>query len=149
MKRRIECRFSSEGRYDKPVLLHRINNPFPVTCTTVLLFLQEAKKAKAVWDLIILDPPSFSNSKKMRTSLDIRRDHGELIRSCLSLLSPEGKLYFSSNAKGFNLEDGDFPGFNVKDIGKALVDEDFRGKRIPVCYRICRTQNPTEIMEVK
>jgi 23S rRNA G2069 N7-methylase RlmK/C1962 C5-methylase RlmI len=68
-------------------------------------------------------------------SLDLRRDYRNLIRRCLSLLSPGGTLYFRSNARGFHLEAGtDFPGFTIKDITKDLTDEDFRGKKSPVCY---------------
>ena len=99
-------------------------------------FITQAAKRRLRWDIIILDPPGFSNSKGMRGTLDIRRDHLELIRSCLSLLSPGGTLWFSSNARGLSLESGDFPGFIVKDMGKELADEDFRGKRIPLCYTL-------------
>jgi len=100
----------------------------------VTQFIIEAANKKQRWDIIILDPPGFSNSKKMRGTLDIRRDHRDLIQRCLSLLSPNGALWFSSNAKGVELQCGDFPGFDIKDLGKDLADEDFRGKRIPVCY---------------
>jgi len=104
--------------------------------TDVLQFLDQAKTRKNCWDIIILDPPSFSNSKKMFETLDIRRDYQELIGKSLSLLSPDGTLYFSTNAKGFRLQNEDFPGFSVKDLGPSLTDEDFRGKRIPACYKI-------------
>ena len=102
----------------------------------VMLFIKEAAKAKSRWDIIILDPPGFSNSKKMRGTLDLRRDRRELIQSCLSLLGPGGTLYFSSNAKGVSLEGEDFPRYAVKDVRPILIDEDFRGKRIPACYEI-------------
>jgi len=102
--------------------------------TDVLQFLDQARAKKSRWDIIILDPPSFSNSKKMLETLDIRRDYQELIYKCLTLLSPGGTLYFSTNAKGFNLKDEDFSGFTIKDLKQSLVDEDFRGKRIPSCY---------------
>ena len=97
-------------------------------------FISQSARKGFRWDLIILDPPSFSNSKKMRGTLDIRRDHRDLIQNCLSLLSPEGTLYFSSNARGFRLDEGDFPRFQVNEITEKLRDEDFLGKRIPVCY---------------
>ena len=108
----------------------------------VLQFLRNAKNAGAKWDIVILDPPAFSNSKKMRSVLDTRRDHRNLIQSCLSLLSPGGTLWFSSNARGFSLEAGDFPGYILKDMRKELLDEDFRGKTIPLCYTI--THNSRE-----
>jgi len=100
----------------------------------VIKFIAQAARKGLRWDLILLDPPSFSNSKKMSGALDIQRDHRNLIHGCLSLLSPGGKLYFSSNAKGFALGDKDWPGFIIEDITNDLVDEDFKGKRIPNCY---------------
>jgi len=106
----------------------------------VMQFISQAAKKRLRWDLIILDPPSFSNSKKMSGVLDIKRDHRELIRSCLSLLIPGGTLWFSSNAKGFNPESGNLTGYIMKDMGKAIIDEDFRGKRIPLCFTFTDTQ---------
>ena len=102
----------------------------------VTRFIVQAGQKSRRWDIIILDPPAFSNSKSMRGTLDIRRDHRDLIRRCLSLLNPGGTLWFSSNMKGFDLEDKDFPGFTVQDMGKDLLDEDFRGKRMPACYTL-------------
>ncbi|MDR0474899.1 MAG: class I SAM-dependent methyltransferase [Treponema sp.] len=97
-------------------------------------FIAQAEKKGLSWDLILLDPPAFSNSKKMRGILDIKRDHREIINRCLSLLNTGGKLWFSSNAKGFTIRAEDFPGFTLKDMGPYLEDEDFRGKKMPLCY---------------
>ena len=107
---------------------------FSLIRSDVLQFIQEAAQNRSRWDIIILDPPGFSNSKKMRGTLDIRRDYRELIERCLALLAPGGMLYFSANAKGFTLSGEDFPAFTVKDCRAALVDEDFRGKLTPACY---------------
>jgi 23S rRNA G2069 N7-methylase RlmK/C1962 C5-methylase RlmI len=74
----------------------------------------------------------------MSGALDIRRDHRELVGRCLSLLSPGGTLWFSSNAKGFRLESEDFPEINIKDMSAELADEDFKGKKIPVCYTLTK-----------
>jgi 23S rRNA G2069 N7-methylase RlmK/C1962 C5-methylase RlmI len=106
----------------------------------VTRFLAQAAKKGLRWDLIILDPPSFSNSKKTLRAIDLRRDYRQLIDRGLSLLSPGGTLYFSSNARGFRIENADWPGFVVKDITKNLEDEDFIGKRIPVCYTFTKRQ---------
>ena len=104
----------------------------------VFQFIAQAAKKRLRWDIIILDPPGFSNSKKMKGILDIRRDHLDLIRGCLPLLNPGGTLWFSSNAGGFRLESGGFTDLLVKDMVKELVDEDFRGKRIPLCYTLTK-----------
>ena len=102
----------------------------------VMQFIKDAARKNYRWDIIILDPPAFSNSKKMRNTLDIRRDHRELVQGCLSLLSHGGTLWFSSNAKGVKLAGEDFPRYIVKDMGNELMDEDFRGKKIPACYTL-------------
>jgi 23S rRNA G2069 N7-methylase RlmK/C1962 C5-methylase RlmI len=108
--------------------------PFRFIRGDALRFLPEAKKAALRWDLIILDPPAFSNSKKMRDSLDIRRDYRELVKTCLELLAPKGKLFISVNARSFKLEGDAFPGVEIADLTEDLRDEDFRGKRVPACW---------------
>lgn len=113
-----------------------VQDRFTFIQNDMMQFIGEAAKKRARWDLIILDPPSFSNSKRMKGPLDIKQDHYELIHQCLSLLSPGGKLIFSSNAKGFALDVKGFPGYTVKDMGKDLEDEDFKGKRMPANYVI-------------
>jgi 23S rRNA G2069 N7-methylase RlmK/C1962 C5-methylase RlmI len=91
------------------------------------------------WDIIILDPPAFSNSKKMADDFDLRRDHPALVSRCLKLLKPGGTLYLSANVKGFAItEDAFKTGLlpDIENISEKLRDEDFKGKRIPVTYRM-------------
>jgi 23S rRNA G2069 N7-methylase RlmK/C1962 C5-methylase RlmI len=106
--------------------------PYRLIRGDALRFIAEAGSLR--WDLIILDPPAFSNSKKMTGALDLKRDHRGLVRRCLKLLSPAGRLIFSANAKGFALDPGDFPGTAAEDITEKLRDEDFAGKRVPAVY---------------
>ena len=109
-----------------------------------LSFLSQARAAKHTWDHIILDPPAFSNSKKMNGTLDLKRDHLELISSSLALLASGGKLWFSANVKGFTANAAEleaslkprFPGVKVTDIKNKITDEDFRGRKIPQSYVI-------------
>ncbi len=77
--------------------------------------------AKGRFDVIVLDPPSFSVSKRMGRSFDVQRDHPELIEQCLRLLNPGGVLYFSTNLLGFSLS----PGLPPSDEMDTLPD-DFR-----------------------
>jgi 23S rRNA G2069 N7-methylase RlmK/C1962 C5-methylase RlmI len=112
--------------------------PFRFIRADILRFLPEAKKAGPRWDLVILDPPTFSNSKKMRDSLDIRRDYRELVSLCLDLLANGGKLFVSVNARSFKLEGDAFPGTEITDLTEKLRDEDFRGKRVPACWALRR-----------
>lgn len=89
------------------------------------------------YDLIFLDPPSFSNSKKMRDALDIQRDHEELIRLTMKLLNKKGKLIFSTNKKGFRLKESLNSQFRITDITRLTIAEDFKRRpRIHQCWEI-------------
>ncbi|MDR2068915.1 MAG: class I SAM-dependent methyltransferase [Spirochaetaceae bacterium] len=112
--------------------------PYRLIRADVLPFLDRAQKTGLFWDVIILDPPAFSNSKKMRAPLDLRRDHKLLISQCLSLLKPGGKLWFSANAQHLRLDPEEFPGWEVTDLSPFMEDEDFRGKKMPPCYTFTR-----------
>jgi 23S rRNA G2069 N7-methylase RlmK/C1962 C5-methylase RlmI len=98
-----------------------------------LRFVAGAQKRPERWDIIILDPPAFSNSKKMYDDFDLKRDCPSLVSRCLRLLAPGGVLYLSAGVKGFRL---DLPG--AEEITEKLRDEDFRKKRIPATWRIPR-----------
>lgn len=87
---------------------------------------QCALPAAPRYDLILLDPPTFSNSKRMDGVLDIERDHPQLIRQAAQLLAPAGQLYFSTNKRRFRLDEAALQGLQVEDITAATIDEDFR-----------------------
>lgn len=93
---------------------------------------------KEYYDIIILDPPTFSNSKKMKDILDIQRDHVRLIERTLKALKPDGVLYFSNNFRGFEMDIEALKGVNIKDVSKQSVPEDFRNKAIHKCYKITK-----------
>lgn len=97
----------------------------------VFPFLDRAAADRKKWDIIILDPPSFSNSKKMSGHLDIHRDYRKLIYDCLAILEKNGCIWFSTNARGFKLDQNDLRQMQIEDITEKLRDEDFKGKRIP------------------
>jgi 23S rRNA (guanine2445-N2)-methyltransferase / 23S rRNA (guanine2069-N7)-methyltransferase len=93
------------------------------------------------YDLILLDPPSFSNSKATEGVLDIQRDHAELIRACVDLLAPNGTLYFSTNLRSFKLNESALAGLDCVNITAETIDEDFRrSPRIHQCWRICASK---------
>lgn len=94
------------------------------------------------FDVIFLDPPSFSNSKRMTTTLDIQRDHQDLIDAAMSLLNPGGSLYFSTNLRQFKLAPQVNEKYKVADISAETIDLDFkRNKRIHQCFLITRGDN--------
>ena len=90
------------------------------------------------FDIIILDPPTFSNSKRMEDFLDIQRDHAELINQCLHGLMPGGKLYFSTNFKKFGLTENKIVAKLIKDITKATTPFDFTGRLERKCFLILK-----------
>jgi len=91
------------------------------------------------YGLIFLDPPTFSNSKRMRETLDIQRDHVTLIRQCLNRLMPDGELVFSTNLRRFALDRLSLSGLVIEDISRATLPEDFkRNARIHQCFVIRR-----------
>ncbi|MBI3071439.1 MAG: bifunctional 23S rRNA (guanine(2069)-N(7))-methyltransferase RlmK/23S rRNA (guanine(2445)-N(2))-methyltransferase RlmL [Deltaproteobacteria bacterium] len=91
------------------------------------------------FDLIFLDPPTFSRSKRMTETLDVQRDHADLIVSAASLLAPDGILIFSTNNRRFKIDAAALPGLDVNDITRATIPKDFeRNPRIHQCFRILR-----------
>lgn len=97
------------------------------------------------WDIIVLDPPTFSNSKKTGTVLDINRDWPLLCSLCLNRLERGGKLYFSTNSKTLHFDENKIlqergasgiSKIGVSDISAHTIPEDFRNKRIHRCWLI-------------
>lgn len=105
----------------------------------VLQWLPQAAEEGRRFDLIICDPPTFSNSKKMRGFFDIGVMHPQLINDCLRLLAPGGALYFSTNFRGFQLREEALPPCRFEEITAQTIPEDFRNKKIHRCWRIART----------
>ena len=102
----------------------------------VFQYLQAAAQAGKTFDLIVMDPPSFSNSKKMLDILDIQRDHQKLIDGAMALLASDGLLFFSNNLRSFALDEAVAQKYAVKEISKQSVPEDFRNKKIHQCWEI-------------
>jgi 23S rRNA (guanine2445-N2)-methyltransferase / 23S rRNA (guanine2069-N7)-methyltransferase len=87
------------------------------------------------YGLVFLDPPSFSSSKRMQGTLDVQRDHVELLRSAARLLAPEGELVFSTNLRRFRLDAPALAEFELQDISRATLPRDFaRNPRIRQCW---------------
>ena len=101
------------------------------------LIEQAEQTEKTYYDLIFLDPPTFSNSKRLEDAFDIQIDHVSLISNALSLLSPTGTLYFSTNFRRFKLDKQALSDFIVEDITASTIPEDFsRTPRIHYCWKI-------------
>ena len=102
-----------------------------------LEWLSQNAATAGEFDLVFLDAPTFSNSKNMIGTLDIQRDHSELIRACARLLSPQGILLFATNFRRFRLDPAVAQEFTVVDISRQTLPPDFgRNPRIHKCFRI-------------
>ena len=91
------------------------------------------------WDLIFLDPPTFSNSKRMEQTFDVQRDHLDVIIHATRLLKPGGTLIFSTNKRKFKLDHAALAdiGFKATDRSAWSIPEDFkRNKHIHQCWFI-------------
>jgi 23S rRNA (cytosine1962-C5)-methyltransferase len=88
------------------------------------------------YDLIVCDPPTFSNSKKMSGTFDVQRDHPALINQCLRLLTSGGLLVFSTNNRRFRLYDDHIDTNRIRDITRQTTGFDFEGKLNRMCYEL-------------
>ncbi|HKB44049.1 MAG TPA: hypothetical protein VKC90_06660, partial [Chitinophagaceae bacterium] len=84
----------------------------------------------------IMDPPTFSNSKRMKDFLDIQKDHAILINNCLRGIKKDGTVYFSTNFREFSIEKEKINASAIKDITKVTTPFDFEGKLFRRCYTI-------------
>jgi 23S rRNA (guanine2445-N2)-methyltransferase / 23S rRNA (guanine2069-N7)-methyltransferase len=102
-----------------------------------IAWLKDAVAERRQYDLIFLDPPTFSNSKRMDDILDVQRDHRALIDRCMALLAPGGKLVFSNNAQKFKLDPEIARSYKVTDISRVTLPKDFeRNPRIHQCFEL-------------
>lgn len=86
-------------------------------------------------DVIVLDPPSFSNSKKMQGVLDVQRDHVRLVSQCHALLTDGGELFFSTNLRSFAIDPPLVLQLALREITHLSVPEDFRRPGRPGPHR--------------
>lgn len=90
------------------------------------------------FDVIVMDPPIFSNSKKMQDVLDTQRDHPWMIEGALMRLKPGGRLYFSANKQGFKLDPGLSEIADIRDLTAQTIPKDFHRQKPHVCYALTR-----------
>ena len=102
-----------------------------------LQWLEEHQSTGPAFDLIFVDPPTFSNSKRMDGVLDVQRDHVGMIRRSLKLLRPAGRLVFSTNYTRFKLDAQSLADVQIEDLSAQTIPKDFeRHARIHRCYSV-------------
>lgn len=102
----------------------------------------EQKKSASTYDLIILDPPTFSNSKNTYNVLDINRDWPQLVKDCLNILNPGGTLYFSTNSERLKFDKTQLPNATISgciitcdDITAQTIPNDYSGSKPHRCWK--------------
>ncbi|WP_233522134.1 class I SAM-dependent methyltransferase [Chitinophaga silvatica] len=90
------------------------------------------------YDLVIMDPPTFSNSKRMKDFLDIQRDHVTLLNKVLMATKKDGIVYFSNNYRRFVLDSENIEASSIKDITAQTLPFDFQQKLIRKCYKLIK-----------
>ncbi len=106
-------------------------------------WLAGAGRGAGRFDLVFVDPPTFSNSKRMRGSFDVQRDHAALLGAAMGLLAPGGTLLFSSNRRGFRLDTGALDGVVVEDWTVPSIPPDFsRPARPHRCWKLRHARPP-------
>lgn len=105
--------------------------------TDCLAWLAARPAPDQLYDLIFMDPPTFSNSARMAGVLDVQKDHARLIRQAMARLSSDGLLIFSNNFRRFKLEESLASEFEVDEVSPGTLDRDFqRNARIHRCWHI-------------
>jgi 23S rRNA (guanine2445-N2)-methyltransferase / 23S rRNA (guanine2069-N7)-methyltransferase len=90
------------------------------------------------FELAVVDPPTFSNSKRTEDVWDVQRDHVPLLNAVFPRIAPGGVVYFSTNFRRFKLAEGELEGVTIREISRQTVPPDFRNRRIHRCWRMVR-----------
>lgn len=117
--------------------LNGVDNICDFVESDVMEYLGEAILRKESYDLIVIDPPTFSNSKKTETIFDVNKDYVKLLEMCFELLSPKGTLYFSTNSRSFKLDERykNLPDLKFQEKTKESIPMDFHDQKIHKLYR--------------
>lgn len=110
-------------------------------CIRLIESKLRSHQAENRYDIIVLDPPTFSNSKSTKTLLDINRDWPELVRKCTLLLNTNGILYFSTNSTRLSFSEEKIQSripLKVTDITQLSIHKDFEGKKCHKAWEIVR-----------
>lgn len=99
-------------------------------------FLDEEIFSRSTFDIIIIDPPTISRSKKMDDMFDIQIEYPYLITKALKLLSPDGIIFFSTNSRKFKFDESLFPSCSIREISDKTFPIDFHNKKIHRCWTL-------------
>jgi 23S rRNA G2069 N7-methylase RlmK/C1962 C5-methylase RlmI len=99
-------------------------------------FLDRARAEGQQWNLVFVDPPSFSNRKGVDVGFDVARDHPDLLRRVLAVTAPGGIVLFSTNHQRFEPKFEGLAVASIEEITESTIPEDYRNRQIHRCWRI-------------
>jgi 23S rRNA (guanine2445-N2)-methyltransferase / 23S rRNA (guanine2069-N7)-methyltransferase len=100
-----------------------------------IAWLEEQNERDRRYDLMFIDPPTHSRSKRMEDDFDVQRDHVRLISLASRLLAPGGAIVFSNNYTRFKLDAAALGAFDIRDLTRETLPKDFeRNPRIHACF---------------
>ena len=112
--------------------------------TDCLAWLENGPRRDERYDIVVCDPPTFSNSKRMKAgSFSVDRDHAQLLDWISKFVAPGGEIFFSTNSRSFQMDPKAVPeGFGGHEISHRSVPEDFRNRQIHRCWRLAEGWKP-------
>ena len=108
----------------------------PIVRADCLKFLDEEIRSGIKYDIIVIDPPTISRSKKMDQMFDVQMDYLSLITKALKLLAKEGMIFFSTNSRKFVFDASQFPTCSIREISHKTLPIDFHDAKIHRCWKI-------------
>ncbi len=100
-----------------------------------------ARRGEPPFDLVVVDPPTFSRSARSEAVWDVIADHADLLEAVATHLSPDGIVYFSSNCGRFRLDEGRLASrFRIREITRRTIPEDFRNQRVHRAWRLTQQE---------
>lgn len=108
----------------------------PIVRADCLVFLDEEIRSGIKYDVIVIDPPTISRSKKMEKMFDVQVEYGFLIQKALQLLEKDGVIFFSNNLRSFVFDEKLFEGCHTREISQQTIPFDFHDNKIHRCWKI-------------
>lgn len=94
---------------------------------------------RQTFDLAVVDPPTFSNSKRTDDDWDVQQHTVEVLSQVAQHLTPGGLIFFSTNSRRFKLDETSLANLEIREISRQTVPEDFRNQRIHRCWRMVKS----------